>query len=166
MPVKHKPAIERVMPKVIPIPWSGCWIFMGALNDSGYGIVGKGGRGSGNDRAHRVTYQYFRGPIPDGMFVCHHCDVPSCCNPEHLFLGTNNDNMRDCREKGRASKPPRNPHVVGVVHPGAKLDDEKVRLIRELRREGWTLQALADKFGVGDVTIHHITKRNRWRHVA
>ncbi len=160
------PPIERVMAKVSPIPVTGCWIYTGAVNESGYGIVGRGRRGEGNDRAHRVTYEHFVGPIPAGLFVCHHCDVPSCCNPQHLFLGTNDDNMADCWRKGRGSAPPRNPHVVGEAHPGAKLTAEKVREMRALRRDGWTLQALADRFGVGDVTVHHVCRGNRWRHVA
>ena len=163
---KIKPAIDRVMEKTVWVPWSGCWIFMGAVNEAGYGIVGKGGRGAGNDRAHRVTFQHFNGAIPAGMFVCHHCDTPSCCNPDHLFLGTNQDNMRDCWSKGRGSKPPRNPHVVGSAHPGAKLNESQVVEIRRLRREGWTLQSLAEKFGVGDVTILNVARRTRWRHVA
>ena len=95
-----KTAIERTLEKVVRIPFSGCWIFMGALNETGYGIVGTGGRGQPNDRSHRITYRHFCGPIPDGMFVCHACDVPSCCNPDHLFLGTPKDNSRDMVNKG------------------------------------------------------------------
>lgn len=166
MPVQQRPAIDRVMGRIVRIPWSGCWIFMGALNDAGYGIVGKGGRGAGNDRAHRITYQYFIGQIPDGLFVCHHCDQPACCNPDHLFLGTPADNMRDCRTKGRASNPPRNPHVVGEVHPGAKLTAAKVIEMRSLRAQGWTESALADRYGVHPVSVHKIVHRLRWRHVA
>lgn len=160
------PAIDRVMKKVIMLPDSGCWIFSGAWNQAGYGIVGKGGRGSGNDRAHRVTYAHFRGPIPGGMFVCHRCDVPACCNPEHLFIGTNDDNMADCRAKGRASKPPENPHVVGEYHPGHKLTEAQVREMRHLRASGWTLQSLADRYSVGDATVLKICRRDSWKHVA
>jgi hypothetical protein len=110
-----KPAVERVLDKVVAIPFAGCWVFMGATNSFGYGIVGSGGRGKPNDRAHRITYKHFKGEIPKGMFVCHTCDVPSCCNPDHLFLGTNQDNVNDMVRKKRNSKPPRNPHVVGLT---------------------------------------------------
>lgn len=160
-----RPAIDRVLNRIVQIPLAGCWLFTGALNEAGYGIVGNGPRGTGVDRAHRITYRHFCGPIPDGLFVCHHCDVPSCCNPEHLFLGTNDENMRDCRTKGRDSKPPRNPHVVGEVHPGSKLVAPQVIEMRGLRAQGWTLRALADRYGVNDVTVHHITTGQRWKHL-
>lgn len=161
-----RPAIERVLSRVVEVPIAGCWLFTGALNEAGYGIVGLGGRGTGVDRSHRITYRHFYGPIPDGLFVCHRCDTPSCCNPHHLFLGTNAENMADCRAKGRDSKPPRNPHVVGEVHPGHKLTAEQVIEMRRLHAEGWTQARLADRYGVSNVSIHHIVNRHRWKHVA
>lgn len=106
--MKNIPVIERVLSKVEKIPECGCWIFMGAVNEAGYGMVGLGGRGSGIDRAHRVTYRHFVSDIPEGLVVCHKCDVRSCCNPDHLFLGTHADNHADMVKKGRDSKPPRN----------------------------------------------------------
>ena len=159
------PAINRVLNRIEPLPWSGCWIFTGALNEFGYGIVGRGGRGQGNDRAHRITYSHFVGKIPDGMFVCHHCDVPSCCNPDHLFLGFALDNTRDCWKKGRGVSPPENPHVVGEVHPLAKLTADKVIEMRRLRKEGKSLNTLASMFGVHSVTVLKITRRERWKHI-
>ena len=102
-----KPAIVRTLERVVRIPFSGCWIFTGALNEAGYGMVGLGARGERNDRAHRITYRHFKGEIPKGMLVCHECDVPSCCNPDHLFLGTHKDNTRDMINKKRNSPPPR-----------------------------------------------------------
>lgn len=161
----QKPAIERVLEKVVPIPFSGCWIFMGAVNDFGYGIVGTGGRGSPNDRAHRITYKHYKGDIQRGMFVCHTCDVPSCCNPDHLFLGTPKDNHQDMSIKGRSSKPPRNPHVVGSVHPGAKLNEDQVVEIRLLYSRGFTQQVLAEQFGVARQTISKIVNHKRFKHV-
>lgn len=160
-----RPAIDRVMDRVLRIPIAGCWIFTGALNEAGYGIVGKGGRGAGNDRAHRIAYSHFVGPIPDGKFVCHRCDQPACCNPHHLFLGTNAENMADCRRKGRDSKPPRNPHVVGEVHPLHKLTDRKVAELRRLYSDGWTQYELAARYGIHQTTVHGIVHRRRWKHV-
>lgn len=159
------PAIDRVMNRIVRVPEAGCWLFTGALNESGYGIVGKGSRGAGVDRAHRITYQHYVGPIPDSLFVCHHCDVPSCCNPEHLFIGTNDENMRDCRAKGRDAKPPKNPHVVGEVHPGHKLIAAQVLEMRALRAKGHTLRSLADRYGIGDPTVHRITTGKSWKHL-
>jgi len=162
---KETPVIERVLNKVIPIPFSGCWIFMGAVNQFGYGIVGTGKRGMPNDRAHRITYKHYKGDIPNGMFVCHTCDVPSCCNPDHLFLGTNQDNVNDMVRKKRNSKPPRNPHVVGSVHPGAKLSEDEVSKIRSLYSKGYTQQSLAEMYGVARQTISRYINYQRYKHV-
>ncbi len=76
----------------------GCWEWTGLVNESGYGRIYVYGR---VDRAHRLSYRIHLGPIPKGMFVCHHCDNPPCCNPSHLFLGTHMDNMRDATAKRR-----------------------------------------------------------------
>ena len=159
------PVVDRVLEKIVRIPFSGCWVFMGATNDFGYGIVGTGGRGAPNDRAHRITYRHFCGEIPSGMFVCHRCDVPSCCNPDHLFLGTNQDNVRDMISKGRNSPPPRNPHVVGSVHPGSKLTEEQVIQIREAYRRGAKQKDLAQQYEVAHQTISKVVNNRRFKHV-
>jgi hypothetical protein len=80
--------------KAIALPWSGCWIWMGSMDKCGYGKWG-------GKLAHRLVWQATRGDIPRGMEVCHSCDVPSCINPEHLFVGTHLENMRDSVRKGR-----------------------------------------------------------------
>lgn len=64
----------------------------------GYGYINMGGK---NTRAHRVAYEFHKGPIPAGMFVCHTCDMPACVNPDHLYLGTQFDNMRDMHVRKR-----------------------------------------------------------------
>ena len=161
-----KPVIERVLDRVVRVPFSGCWIFTGATNDFGYGIVGSGARGEPNERVHRITYKHFCGSIPDGMFVCHTCDVPSCCNPDHLFLGTNQDNVNDMVKKRRNSKPPRNLHIVGSAHPGSKLTEQQVLLIRDTYRKGFgTQQDIAKAYGVARQTISKIVNNQRFKHV-
>lgn len=90
----------------MPTPNGGCWLWPGATGDRGHGVLGAGGRGEGLLRAHRLAFEMFVGPIPDGLHVCHHCDEPRCCNPAHLFLGTDADNMRDMALKGRGCKSP------------------------------------------------------------
>jgi hypothetical protein len=94
--------IARFHAKYIPEPNSGCWLWDGWVNGRGYGRFGKG-------LAHRISWELHRGPIPAGMNICHKCDVPPCVNPDHLFLGTQTDNMRDCARKGRLGA-----HVVAV----------------------------------------------------
>jgi hypothetical protein len=160
-----KPVIERVLDKVVRIPFSGCWIFTGAADDFGYGVVGTGGRGMPNDRAHRITYKHFHGEIPGGMFVCHECDVPSCCNPSHLFLGTNQDNVDDMVKKGRNSKPPRNLHVAGSAHPGSKFTEAEVLDIREQNKMGVSMYSMAKKYGVSQSTMQRIVRGARYKNV-
>lgn len=91
---------DRFIEKVEKIPIAGCWLWIGTVNYWGYGhfyelnpkkIV----------KAHRKSYELYKGPIPDGMCVCHKCDVRSCVNPDHLFLGTHKDNVHDMINKGR-----------------------------------------------------------------
>ena len=76
----------------------GCWLWTGSVNNDGYGQIRHDGR---TQRVHRLAWEEVNGPIPAGMAVCHSCDVPACCNPAHLFLGTQLDNVTDMRTKGR-----------------------------------------------------------------
>lgn len=76
---------------------TGCWNWIKSVSNKGYGWF----RQDGHELAHRWAYATFRGPIPAGLFVLHSCDNPKCVNPNHLFLGTNRDNIRDMVAKGR-----------------------------------------------------------------
>ncbi len=95
-------SVELVERNCCPEPNTGCWLWTAGMRLNGYGQV-KIRRV--NQLAHRVSYQVHVGPMPEGMCVCHKCDVPCCVNPDHLFLGTQADNMRDRDRKGRCKAP-------------------------------------------------------------
>lgn len=92
--------ISRFWAKVAVGDADQCWLWQGPLSGNGYGRCAIGKRRAWM-AAHRVSWTIHHGDIPQGLFVCHHCDVPLCVNPAHLFLGTQTDNMRDAASKGR-----------------------------------------------------------------
>lgn len=94
-----KPVLVRFERKWTPEPNTGCWLWLHGTQKFGYGFF----KHAGEVNAHRVAWLLYRGQIPPKMHVLHHCDVPQCVNPEHLFLGTQADNMKDCARKGRAN---------------------------------------------------------------
>ena len=128
---------------------SGCWEWTGALNAYGYGVLGR-------IYAHRWSWEINRSPIPTGLSVLHHCDNRKCVRPDHLFIGTQADNIRDAKAKGRLSPPPRS-------RP-RKLTTEDVCNIRsELVTGGRGIgRALAKRYGVSTGMIGHIKKGRKW----
>lgn len=145
---------------------TGCWAWSGGTDKDGYGFLRFRGR---RVKAHRLAWELLHGPIPQGMFVLHRCDNPPCVRPDHLFLGTNDDNMADMAKKGRAvsgskKHPERMPR--GEEHPRAKLTEEGVRRLREKYCAGDTSQQLlAKEFGISQFTVSAIIRRKRWAHV-
>lgn len=140
---------------------SGCWNWQGSTR-GGYGRMTVGSRTDNSRRsesAHRMSYQVFKGPVPEGMEVCHHCDNRRCINPAHLFLGTKQDNMADRDAKGR-NRPPR-----GEEHPHAKLTTVDVLAARRLRAKGWSYQRIADRLGVDKKTAMRACKGEQWAHI-
>lgn len=118
--------------------------------------------------AHRISWILTNGEIPKGMEVCHKCDNPPCCNPNHLFLGTHLDNMRDSKNKGRNSH---GPILHGTKHPLSKLTDEDIAEIRKCyvptprKKSDNNLPALAKRYGVAKSLIHRIVTNQSWTHV-
>jgi hypothetical protein len=94
--------VERILDKIVEDE-NGCWIFIGRLDYQGYGRIAcrKVNGQTVDDRAHRVMYMAFNGDIPDGLVVRHRCDIMRCCNPKHLVLGTQKDNIHDQIARGR-----------------------------------------------------------------
>lgn len=146
-------ALRRFMARVRKS--AGCWIWRGARDAAGYGVVRVDGK---SRRAHRVSWELHRGPIPDGMLVCHRCDNPPCVNPDHLFVGTHGDNQADKVAKGRQAR--------GSSMPNAVLTEPMVAEIRSLLSDGeLTQQEIAHRFGVSFGAVFSIAHGRGWRHV-
>ena len=133
-----------------------CWLFTGCVNNNGYGQIRHNGK---TMLAHRVAYELITGEEPNGVLL-HTCDTPLCCNPEHITVGTQRDNLQDMRNKGRGVNPP---HVPGEKCGMSKLTDTKVK---EIRSSGLTQRQLATIYGVSQPTIGKILRRETWRHVV
>ena len=144
------------MDKVREEPNTGCWLWTGCIDSDGYGhcfIPGKKRR-----LAHRMSWILRFGPIPDGLFVCHKCDVRDCVNPDHLFLGTPAENMADMIRKGRSRR--------GEANPGSKLTILQVQQIKSLLSQGKSLSEIAKQFQVTKQNIQRIKYGRIWRHVV
>lgn len=131
-----------------------CWLWRGATNEHGYGVLNVQGKST---LAHRVAYQTWVGDIPDGCVVMHVCDTPPCVNPNHLRSGTQGENVRDMFDKQRVQRPR------GENHPGAKLTWSDVREIRAFADSGVARQALADAYGVRLTAIARIVNHTTWK---
>ena len=147
----------------------GCWIWRGCRVRNGYGriLLGEGRV----FYAHRASWTLHFGEVPAGLFVCHCCDNRSCVRPDHLFLGTHEDNMRDMVAKDRGRRVPpvlsrapvKSPATCGERNPHAKLTADKVREIRALLASGVRLAAIAARFEVSKMTVSDIRRNQTWR---
>jgi hypothetical protein len=135
---------------------TGCWLWTGWCNASGYGVIKVNGCTVGT---HRLAWIFYKDEIEDDMQVLHHCDTPPCCNPEHLFIGTNADNVRDRHTKGRTA--PKH----GTLNGRAKLTEDDVRLIRKLSSEGKTRVEIASMYDLTPEAISCIALRKTWQDV-
>jgi hypothetical protein len=156
---------ERFWEKVKKGIGDECWQWIGARSRHGYGNFGiRPGRTA---RAHRFSYEQERGPIPVGLMVLHRCDNRLCVNPEHLFIGTQIDNMRDMVLKGRRGfvRLPKESQPRGEKHGGSKLTASDVIEIRRRRDGGERYVRLAEAFGVTSGQIRAIAKRENWSHI-
>ena len=151
---KPKPIESRYWSKVDKT--AECWNWT-AGRSQGYGNFGLG-KGK-VIRSHQMAWTLTYGPIPAGMAICHKCDNRLCCRPDHLFLGTQADNMEDMRAKARASQ--------GSTRPLAKLDDTKVREMREIYAAGGIgFKKLGQMYGVTAGVAHEAVTGRTWKHVG
>lgn len=134
-----------------------CWEWQAYRNKFGYGCINRTFQGKRVYKTHRLVWALMFGPIPNNLCVLHRCDNPACCNPRHLFLGTQGDNSRDRGLKGRTA--------AGERQGSAKLTALDVKLIRRLQKEGWAQRALGRKFGVVQGTIGYIIRNETWKDV-
>jgi len=151
--IKKKPIKDRFEKFIYMEPNSGCWLWMGGLFKNGYGQFKIGLKVK---YAHRVSYEIYKGPIPEEMDVCHYCDIRSCANPDHVFLGTHKENIQDCSNKGRHNKPK------GSQHHQAKLQDKDIIKIREDPR---SQNVISKEFGVCQAQISNIKNHKDWKHL-
>jgi len=133
-----------------------CWLWTGTKDKDGYGMLsGKKPDGKRTQlRPHRISYELHIGEIPCGVFVLHKCNNPACVNPEHLYSGTHNENMKDRIDAGHYS--------VGEKHPNAKITES---IAREILASKQPAKIMAEKFGISESQIKNIRRGEQWKHL-
>jgi hypothetical protein len=147
--MRQSTRVKRFSSRYVVNARSGCWEWIGTKDKDGYGKFGQlwGGR------ATRFSYSHYKGEIPRGMFVCHSCDNPSCVNPDHLWLGTPADNMRDRNLKGRQAKHDR-------IRP--TITKEVAYRAQQEMRDGLTQKSAAEKYGISRGMASMVARGLTW----
>jgi hypothetical protein len=144
---------------------ASCWIWEGALEPAGYGAFMIKQKGKWIPiRASRLSYLLKYGELPEGWCVCHHCDTPACVNPEHLFLGTHADNMRDSAKKGRLSSKGVSRNC-GEKNPLSKLTEADVHIIKGRLMAGEKQNNIAKDFSIDPTVVSDIKLGKSWKGV-
>ena len=152
----RKSAEKRFWSKVVKS--LGCWEYIGNIKEGKYGTIGVGGKyNNKNVYAHRLSFFLSNGFLPDDLSVCHKCDNPKCVNPDHLFLGTTQDNVNDMVKKGRQTFGSRNPRAI--------LSDSKIIEIINLWNNNETIKDISLKFNTSRANVCTIINRNSWKHL-
>lgn len=141
---------------IIPENKNDCWIYQCGKTHK-YGSIKSGGI---KILAHRFSYELYKGEIPNGMLVCHICDMPKCVNPAHLFIGTPNDNVQDMIQKGRER------YRKGSECTNAKLTEQIVKDIKNKLAQGIKSKQLEKEYNLRQSQISRIKTGNRWKHVT
>ncbi len=156
---KPKTLKDRILEKT-EIKINGCWIWKGAKSGSPsknirYGYINIDGKAR---RVHRVFYELYYNADIKGKTLMHSCDNPSCINPEHIFVGTPQDNMDDMINKGRDR------HPRGEANK-SKLNEKDIFEIKEMREQGETFVAIAKEFDISATHARNIVNNKKWKHV-
>ncbi len=150
-PTRNMTIKEKLDYYSIPEPNSGCWLWIGGVAGQGYGHTSINGK---DNLAHRVSYEAYNGPIPEGMFVCHKCDTPACINPDHLFLGTPKDNLQDASKKGMM--------MHGEKHIRAKISEQQaIEIFHDKRAQ----RVIGNSYGITQPTVRAIKTGKTWKHL-
>jgi hypothetical protein len=156
---------ERFFEKVWPEPNSGCWLWAAAANQQGYGMF--------NERwdnelkksivvlAHRFSFKMANKDFDGRLQVLHRCDNPACVNPDHLFAGLPADNVADMDRKGRRVNKP----LTGSQHPNSKITETDVKRMFEMRQQGMTQKQIGDSFGISQVQVGNIIRKDQWKQI-
>lgn len=139
----------------VKVDANGCWIWQGAIAPSGYGQIYHGGK---TQNVHRLVFKSLNGEIPSRVHVCHSCDNRKCCNPRHLWPGTQRENIEDAAAKGRM--------VHGSKHHNAKLSEESVQKMVKRFRECRSIREVSREFGVARTTTKRVIAGDGWNHVG
>ena len=173
---RPKSTAERFWSKVDKRAHDECWLWRGRKTAYGYGGISCQGRPWLSMTASRVSWEINNGPIPEGLLVCHSCDIRYpvgdltyrlCVNPSHLFLGTHKDNSQDCANKGRNGSqryPERRPR--GEKNKASMLTEQQVQEIRHHFDEGWKIADIARTFDTSWSNVGRIVRGEIWKHVV
>lgn len=158
--VTKEKLLEKLLSKTYPEPNTGCWLWSGMVNVSGYGIMKAAALPQfKTPLTHRISYLLHKGEFNYKLHVLHTCDNPICVNPDHLFLGTHQDNMDDRKRKNRTNRiAPK-----GEDQGYSKLTNEQVIEIRSIT--GISQKEIAKKYSVNQATISYIVQRKTWKHI-
>ncbi len=149
--------LSRFEARNIAVPMAGCWIWTASTWTNGYGAIRTATKYQA--LAHRVSYELYRGPIPAGLWVLHHCDVRCCVNPAHLYLGTIAENTADMRRRGRRYR------AIGELSTSVKITEATAREIIGSYSSGERQCDIARRLGVAIHIVNNICWGGRWKHI-
>lgn len=152
---------KEIIENNVSVDSNNCWNWKLRKNSKGYGVLP--GRSCFSILAHRMSWRVFKGEFDKSLCVCHICDNPCCVNPDHLFLGTQLDNMRDAKKKNRLRHDAC--YRVGEERTHSKLKNKDVLRIRELLKEGVKQKDISEKFKICQQTVSEINTRLIWKHI-